>query len=458
MKQYKFLMVIGVLVIPLLVNSDSFAQEKNIIEEVKAELKHLKQAYDTEIARLEARITELEKREVAAKPRAPEFVAEARVMDLAAQSSGPANSATAFNPQIGLIFNGRLTSFSNEPENYSIAGSPLGGETGVGPEGFALDETEINFYANVNNLFYASTTVALEASDEGVEVELEEAFIQTLSLPGGATLKAGRFFPAIGYLNENHSHSDNFSDRPLPYQAFLAGQYNDDGVQVAFVLPTELYLQIGAGAFRGADFPAGGASNDGLGAYSAFARVGGDIGFSNSWRFGLSFLHADATGRTTGGEEALPLETLSFSGNTDLLIADFKYQWSPNGNTTDKYFVLQGELMRRYQDGSFNDIAFSGQDTGFYVESIYKFIRNFRVGYRYSQLYPENTIPLALLGTDLDAAGISPNNHSFMVDWAHNEFSLLRLQFSTERTQFNTDSRFYLQYIMSIGAHGAHSF
>ncbi len=442
-------MALVALLIPVVVSANSYAQGGDDIADIKAELERLKQAYESELARLETRLNEIEER-VAAE--------EVAALEAPVQSGGAASSGNIFNPKIGIVFNGRFTSFSNEPSDYSIAGSPLGGETGVGPEGFGLGETEVNFSSNVSDLFYASTTIAIDAGDDGVEVDLEAAFIQTISLPAGATLKAGRFFAALGYLNENHEHTDNFADRPLPYQAFLASQYNDDGIQLAFVLPTDLYMQVGAGAFRGADFPAGGADNDGTGAYTGFFRLGGDVGFSNSWRLGFSVLHADAAGRETGEEGAPPAELLDFSGNTDLLIADFKYQWSPNGNIVERYFVLQGEFMKRYQDGSFNGIPYRGRDSGFYLEGVYKYRRGLRVGYRYSQLFPEDSLPLGLLGTDLDAAGINPWNHSFMLDWAHNEFSLIRLQYSRERSQLIRDNRFYIQFIMSIGAHAAHTF
>ena len=45
-----------------------------------------------------------------------------------------------------------------------------------------------------------------------------------------------------------------------------------------------------------------------------------------------------------------------------------------------------------------------------------------------------------------------------MLDWAHNDFSILRVQFTRDLSGQRGDSRFYIQYIMSIGAHGAHKF
>jgi hypothetical protein len=45
-----------------------------------------------------------------------------------------------------------------------------------------------------------------------------------------------------------------------------------------------------------------------------------------------------------------------------------------------------------------------------------------------------------------------------MLDWSHSEFSRVRLQWTRDRSQPDTGSELRLQYIMSLGAHGAHAF
>jgi hypothetical protein len=46
-----------------------------------------------------------------------------------------------------------------------------------------------------------------------------------------------------------------------------------------------------------------------------------------------------------------------------------------------------------------------------------------------------------------------------MIDYSWSEFSRLRLQFAQDKSmQGVTDHQFTLQYIMSLGAHGAHKF
>jgi hypothetical protein len=46
-----------------------------------------------------------------------------------------------------------------------------------------------------------------------------------------------------------------------------------------------------------------------------------------------------------------------------------------------------------------------------------------------------------------------------MVDFSPSEFSRLRVQYAWDQARFtDTDDELSLQYIMSLGAHGAHKF
>jgi hypothetical protein len=465
----KRVLAIAVLAASLLSTPARADSTEDALAALQQAFEQMKATYEAEIAGLKARVNDLESRQdtTEATADAANQAAQRAVRQAAAapesapppRTSGSSSSfSNAFNPAIGVLFNGRYAHFQHDPSTYFVPGFTLPGEAGPGPDGFSINETEINLTANVNDLFLANTTVSISAGDGETEVDLEEAYIQTLNLPHGMTLRFGRFFPAIGYLNENHSHTDNFVDRPLPYQVFLNGQYKDDGAQLSIVLPTTLYVQLGAGYFRGGEFPAGGAVHGGRGAYTGFLRLGGDIGISSSWRAGVSMLHADASGLVTGEETADLFDPLTFDGNTDLLILDFKYEWAPNGNRIERYLVLQGEYIRRWQDGAFDGIPYSGTDDGFYIEGVYKFDRHWRAGYRFALLNPTDTLPVGLLGTTLDGMGFTPKNHTFMVDWARNEFSLVRFSFMHDASGLLVDNRLLLQYILSIGAHGAHNF
>ena len=418
------------------------AQSKTDSAAILKEIKALKEAYEKRTAELEKKIKAL----------------QAKQTQQSAKGSAPASTGrnikdNSFNPSIGLVLNGKSASFSRRtaPE---IAGFGIGEEGERGSEGLSIDETELNFSANIDDKFYGSTTAAIVREDGEDKVELEEAYLQTLpgsGLPDGFRIKAGRAFWTIGYLNEQHAHADDFADRPLPYRVYLNKAYNDDGLEFSYVLPTDQYAEIGGGVFRGDDFPAGG-SVSGMGGLSAYARTGGDIGDNQSWRVGAYTLRSDAVSRAT--EEG----ALTFVGNSYLYAADLRYTLAPSGNAKNQEIILQGEYFTRLEDGTYNSLAYDETTSGWYVQGVYKFAPALRIGARYSRMETADT-PAGLAGTAVDAGEHNPETYSVMADWTNSEYGRIRFQYNIEDlTDGVTDRQFYIQYVMSLGAHGAHSY
>jgi hypothetical protein len=370
-------------------------------------------------------------------------------------------SGNAFNPAISLILNGRYNHYSADPATFAPGGFALGEEAGLAEEGLSLDETELAISANIDDKFYGAVTLAVAQADGTADVALEEAFIETLALPHGLKLRAGRFLSDIGYLNPVHSHAWDFADAPLSYTAMLDTALGDTGVQLRWVAPTILFVEVGGELLRGDSFPAAGARNGGTGAATLFAHVGGDVGTSNSWRAGLSRLVADASDRRSDIGDG----ELGFTGDSNLWIADFVWKWARNGNPRDRSFVVQAEYLNRDESGDVTVDPLSGtgdaglydgEQTGFYVQGVYQFRPRWRVGLRYDRLTADNTTTLTL-PTPLLTDG-SPRRVSVMTDFSNSEFSRLRLQFNRDESGPATDNQLFLQYLMSLGAHGAHRF
>lgn len=435
--------------------SPAFAASDADLEALRVEIQAMRDAYETKIEQLENKVETLEAQQNTTAQKVEKTQS-------AVASSVPATAQrtirdTSFNPAVGVVLNGKYNNFS-EAEG-DIAGFALGEEGERGKEGLGIDETELNFSANVDDKFRGSATIALHEHEGETEVEIEEAYAATTALPAGLEVKAGRFFSELGYLNSHHSHADDFADRPLTNRAFLDSNYGDDGVQISAVLPTSVYSEIGGGAFRGDDFPAGGADGNDIGAWTAYGRIGGDVGDKTSWRLGLSTLQA--AGISRDGNE----DTVNFSGDSNLYIADARAVYAPTGNNAEKELILQGEVFVRDEDGTYEDadagtgaIAYDDSQSGWYAQSVYKFHPQWRVGMRYSQLYAGD-IPAGLVGSALDDGGHDPWAATAMVDWTNSEFSRVRAQFSREEVaDGQEDNQFTLQYIMSLGAHGAHNY
>lgn len=439
----------------LINSSPAFAASDSDLEALRAEIQAMRDAYETKIEQLESKVQNLESQQnVSVQKPEPKQPTAAPGAPATAQRT---IRDTSFNPAVGVVLNGKYNNFSEKEGD--IAGFAIGEEGERAEEGLGIDETELNFSANVDDKFRGSATIALHEHEGETEVEIEEAYAATTALPAGIEIKAGRFFSELGYLNSHHSHADDFADRPLPNRAFLDGNYGDDGIQVSAVLPTPIYTEIGAGGFRGDDFPAGGADGNDVGAWTAYGRVGGDVGDKTSWRLGLSTLQADGISRDANEDE------VNFSGDSSLYIADARAVYAPTGNNAEKEIIFQAEYFVRDEDGTYEDsdagtgaIAYDDSQSGWYAQTVYKFHPQWRVGARYSQLYAGD-IPAGLIGSALDDGGQDPWSATAMVDWTNSEFSRIRAQFSREEVaQDQEDNQFTLQYIMSLGAHGAHNY
>jgi hypothetical protein len=219
--------------------------------------------------------------------------------------------------------------------------------------------------------------------------------------------------------------------------------------------------------FRGDDFPFGGAEGDGIGAWSAFARIGGDIGNNASWRLGGYVLSGETKeGHSSHHEEEEDSheeeEEVEFIGDTDLYGADLRFTWAPTGNPREKELLLQGEYFWRDEDGTYDvgsgGVAVDDETSGWYVQGVYKFHQQWRVGARYSRLAAPD-VPEGLAGSTIDGGGHDPVATAIMLDWTNSEFSRIRLQYNHEElSESQDDNQFILQYTMSLGAHGAHKY
>lgn len=359
---------------------------------------------------------------------------------------------SAFNPYISVVLNGSYNHYS--VKDKEISGFQISEEGESPDKGFSLGESEISIGANVDDKFLANLTAAIVSEDGEDKIELEEAFIQSVGLPSGIMVTAGRLKPVFGYLNEKHAHTDEFADRPLPYRIFLNNAYKDDGVQISMVLPTDFYAEIGGGLYRGGFFPAS-AQGAGDGAANAYIKLGGDITDNQAWLAGFSYLYA----KSNKGRES---DDIVFRGKDNLYGFSLKYSYAPTGNNKESEFAVQGEYLYRDEKGFYNieDAGFEKYDntsSGWYVQGSYKFLTNWKVAYRYAQMRPDK-VPDALEDTPLDAEGHKPEMHSVMAEWNNSEFSRIRLQYNRDKSNKKNDNQVILEYTMSFGAHGAHGF
>lgn len=446
------------------------------LQQLRQQIEELKRSHEQRIQALEAQLMQAQQQlaQQATPPQQNQPATgqpdrqSAEVPEPIGLGSGGANR---FNPAVSMILTGGYAGLSKSPSTWQMAGFlPSGDELGPGPRGFSLRESELFLSANIDHLFYGAITLAVSPENT---IEAEEAFVQTTALPAGLKVKAGRFFAGLGYLNEQHAHTWDMVDAPLVYQAFLGRQFKQEGVQGRWVLPFSHYVELGMELGNGNAFPGTARDRNGAGATLLNARTGGDIGLSHSWRAGLSWLQTRADGRewsSTNPLDAATSYTNTFSGRSRIWALDGVWKWAPNGNGRVTNFKLQGEYFRRTEQGevAFNTAAPNGAEasvdayrsaqSGWYLQGVYQFMPQWRVGMRHDQLdsgrndFGANTVSLGL-------PQYKPKRDTLLLEWAPSEYTRWRLQFSDDRARLRTgDHQFLLQYQMSLGAHGAHSY
>jgi hypothetical protein len=456
-KTYLSAAIAALLIHPLGASAASDAD----LQAIREQIQQLKRSYEQRIAQLEQRLQQTE----ANSKNAANSAAQAQVA--AQQASRPtAGGEGAFNPAISLILGGTYGNLRQDPAipatGFAMSANP-GHE-----QGFNLGESELGISASIDADYRGTATLAL---DPAGGVSVENAFVQTTALGNGLNLKFGRFFSGLGYLNEQHAHAWDFVDQPLVYASLWENQLGEDGVQLKWLAPTDMFVELGGEIAKGRGFPGSDRAKNGAGAGVLFAHIGDDLGIEHSWRAGASLHQTHAADRTSDNVPDLFGGSVSnsFSGDSKTVGLDAVWKYAPNGNITNRYLKVQGEYFRRKESGDLTYDAGGAAETtdsyavtqsGWYLQGVYQFMPRWRTGLRYDQLNPGVAAVGALnVGNVISDYTYNPSRTTLMLDYSPSEFSRFRLQVAQDKSrQGLTDNHLFVQYIMSLGAHGAHQY
>ncbi len=359
---------------------------------------------------------------------------------------------------------------ASEPDAWSIgavldvAHTSRGLALGQREQGLQLGHSDVSAAGPLGQALEARFTLAAHAHEGKVEAEVEEAFVQTRSLPAGLQLRAGRFPSQIGYLNEQHPHADDFVERPLLYRVFLGGHWFDDGVRVNWTAPTPFYLRTGLEVFTGKQLVQEAAAAGSPGAVTLSAKLGDDWGKSNSWQLGGAWLHnrreaalheEGSEGGEAGHDHAhdhAHAHGAAFSGR-NMVLLDAAWKWAPDGNNRERQLKLVGEWARvsrinRYARSSDIHEAQS-------LMAVWRWSAAWEAGARLDWLKARSP-------HDDHFHNVRLHEHSLMVAYKPTHAQTLRLQLAGQSGAQGVDGAakrsVQLHYVLSFGAHGAHSF
>ncbi len=385
-------------------------------------------ALEERIRSLEAEVQALKSAQAAAPALAPapaqQVVAPAAVQAPAGAPGVPAGQlpvyggatalAKALNPDVSVIGDFLASAGGN-----SIRPVP----------GLEMHESEVGFQAIVDP--YARADFFISFGEEGVS--LEEGYLTLTSLPGGLVAKVGKMRANFGKVNTIHNHALSWTDRPLVTENLVGGEdgINDAGFSLSRILPApkSIFLEATGEVYRGDS---------------------GDV-FKSNRRSDVSVLghlrgYRDLTESTNldlGFSFARGHNDLGSNFRTRLYGADATFRWKPLRRAIYHSFLARSEFIWSQRQ----EIPGTERAFGFYTSGEYRLNRRWTLGARYDR------------SDRAREAGLTDSGFSALLTYWPSEFSQIRGQYRFARYAERADSNeLRVQFLFSLGAHGAHPF
>ncbi len=332
------------------------------------------------------------------------------------EGSPPLQASNILNPNISLVGN-----------IIGVAGN----DPTLPPRAFELTEAELGIQSAIDP--YARADIFIAFSREGVDVE--EAYVTWLTLPGSLSLKAGKFRSNLGKFNRIHPPETPFADRPLAAERFFGEEgLAAVGLSASYLLPTPFYANVDAevttnweeAPLFGEETLDGGILSGGrrrdLG-YLVRTSTYADFSERTNGVFGLSWAHG--------------VHDLQGKLSSDVFAFDSTIRWKDPRRAIYQSFTWQTEVYyTRRSEGGGSEHAF-----GAFSYAEYQFSRRWRTGLRGDYVQ-----------TPKEKGGLV-----YLTFWP-SEFSALSAQGRLVRRDGRNDLAAFLKLTFNIGPHGAHPF
>ncbi len=445
-------------------------QQRELRESFEKQQRELRESFEKMSREQQAQIEALKKQVAAAPTNAPPgaqpetgTAEQIKELDEKVQSVVEAQTKAhpgEFNPAIGLVGE---TIFSYRSKGSDEIGTDR-------PGGFDVFQRsiELNVAASVDPFAkaYAVINASADANTGEATMGVEEAALQTTSLPWNLELKAGRYFAEFGKLSYIHDHELPFVNRPLVLDEYIGGESRTDGAQLNWLLPVPHYVSLstGFGMGFGGDSPL---NNPGtlrrLSGFNYYGRLSTyfDLTPSVQLETGVSGLINPHT-EDRGGVLVQPDGSTLTERERRVAGLDLKVRYVPLRNNQFRRLDWGTEVLYsggRYlfdPDGSLNPNGatpgLSGDEftggvgsLGLYSYVTYKWHRQWSAGFLFDWAQsPQNH--------EDEASAYSP-----YITWALSHWNQLRLQYT--HTDHNAvsglrpDDAIYVQWAWIIGAH-----
>jgi len=387
-------------------------------------------------------------------------------------------------------------------------GTELGGHDPL-QRGFNVQGVEANFSGAVDPYFRGNVNLALGMDTDGESfLELEEAWMETLSLPLNLTLRAGQIYTEFGRLNPTHVHTWDFVDVALVNGRLLGPDgLRNPGAFLSWLAPTPFYMELilgvqdsqgeTAASFRSGEGHQGLSSVDTPFSYRDFQNDRGVATFSDllisprlvtsfdlsdqitvllgaSAALGPNDIGAENTGNTRteiyGADLTVKWKSAHHHGGFPFIRWQTEGMWRQTGVGAYDWVDPQSEWDTIYDLDTGAPAALGGEtlnDYGVYTELVYGFHKGWAAGLRLGWLweqeaeYEKRNLSLEPTGAPLGRDPLRDNRWRLSpnLTWYPTEFSKLRLQYNLDdRRDTGVDHSVWLQFEFILGAHAAHKF
>lgn len=265
--------------------------------------------------------------------------------------------------------------------------------------------------------------------EHGYSLDVEEAYITLLALPGGFQSKIGKFYNAFGVLNRVHQPELPQFDRPNVLVNFFGHEpLSETGINVSKILPTPWYSQLEFEITNGQNEVLFGHNKITKPMMIAHLKNFWDINQDTSLRLGISGAFGarekeEGHGRYTGMQGA-----------------DLTFFWMPRGR--NQQFKWQTEVLAAQLEGPSDH---KDKFWGMYSFAECQLSRRWSAGIRFDY----SQVPLA---PDVKEYAFSP-----YVNFWQSDFARLRFQYKHTFRNYNLSSdQFFVQYTFMLGSHKPH--
>lgn len=343
---------------------------------------------------------------------------------LAQQSGAVQSRGNAFNPDVSVV--GTFLYRNSNRGNKA---------TDSEPNGFMLDEAELQFAADVDPYLRANTIFSVHREAGEWAIEPEEAYVETLSLPI-TTVKAGKFKTAFGKYNTVHAHALPFIDNQLISSVLLGDEgLNGEGVSAAVLIPAHWFSELTVQALS--------ANVDPFKSTSANGNLA-IVHFKNLWELTDDLTMEWGLSGADGPNNV--------DKHTSVYGTDLTFKWRPSKGGKYSALIWSTEYM-----GGTTNLNPDGTDNASGIKS--------QGGYTFLQWQAAQRWWVQARTEYVDSQDRLTDTHeiqrknSALVAFLPTEFSGFRLQYDHLVDNAETpENRIMLQMNITIGAHPAHSY